>query len=125
MNNEINDLIRIISTEDKSKEATEERLVCLPGQTPNELSIEYLRAQIDRQKEDIEGLKQDRQQRKYLDMCYIRIYVPLYDCGVGHCLLLRFWHGSAIRQRYHNARHHFIGECYRHIQLCGQISFSY
>ena len=33
-------------------------------QTSSELTIDYLRAQIDRQREEIEGLKQDREQRK-------------------------------------------------------------
>ena len=64
MKGKFEDLMRILSDEGKDKEESEESRVNLLEQTSNELTIDYLRAQIDRQREEIEGLKQDREQRK-------------------------------------------------------------
>lgn len=64
MKGKFEDLMRILSDEGKDKEESEESQVNLLEQTSNELTIDYLRAQIDRQREEIEGLKQDREQRK-------------------------------------------------------------
>lgn len=64
MSKDIDELMRIFSEEDKSNEVSEESHVSLSGQAPNELTIGYLHGQIDKQNEEIEGLKQDRQQRK-------------------------------------------------------------
>ena len=47
-------------------------------QKSNELTIDYLRAQMDRQREEIEGLKQDREQRKifsYVIFGFMCIYM--------------------------------------------------
>lgn len=58
-------LTQFLSDERKQEEETEEELASLPSHIPqDEMQVEYLRAKIDRQKEEIEGLRQDRKQRK-------------------------------------------------------------
>lgn len=72
------DLMRILSDEGKDKEESEESQVNLFEQKSNELTIDYLRAQMDRQREEIEGLKQDREQRKifsYVIFGFMCIYM--------------------------------------------------
>lgn len=63
------DLMRLLSDESKAKENEEERQTTLPKQDVTVLTIEGLRAQIDKQKEEIEGIKQDREQRKVFSYC--------------------------------------------------------
>lgn len=78
MKGKFEDLMRILSDEGKDKEESEESQVNLLEQTSNELTIDYLRAQIDRQREEIEGLKQDREQRKifsYVIFGFMCIYM--------------------------------------------------
>lgn len=78
MKGKFEDLMRILSDEGKDKEESEESQVNLLEQTSNELTIDYLRAQIDRQREEIEGLKQDREQRKifsYVIFGFMYIYM--------------------------------------------------
>lgn len=59
------ELIHILSNESKVKEESEEQNITLPENTgQSDLTIEYLRTQIDRLKEDNAGIKQDRGQRK-------------------------------------------------------------
>lgn len=87
----VEDLIRLLSDENKVVEESEERRTNLPKQTPPELSMEYLRAQIDRLKEENESLKQDREQRKifsYVIFVFMCIYmlcavVAVFICGLG------------------------------------------
>lgn len=78
MKGKFEDLMRILSDEGKDKEESEESQVNLLEQTSNELTIDYLCAQIDRQREEIEGLKQDREQRKifsYVIFGFMCIYM--------------------------------------------------
>ena len=78
MKGKFEDLMRILSDEGKNKEESEESQVNLLEQKSNELTIDYLRAQIDRQREEIEGLKQDREQRKifsYVIFGFMCIYM--------------------------------------------------
>lgn len=78
MKGKFEDLMRILSDEGKDKEESEESQVNLLEQTSNELTIDYLRAQIDRQRDEIEGLKQDREQRKifsYVIFGFMCIYM--------------------------------------------------
>ncbi|WP_302447592.1 hypothetical protein [Paraprevotella clara] len=78
MKGKFEDLMRILSDEGKDKEESEESQVNLLEQKSNELTINYLRAQIDRQREEIEGLKQDREQRKifsYVIFGFMCIYM--------------------------------------------------
>lgn len=78
MKGKFEDLMRILSDEGKDKEESEESQVNLLEQTSNELTIDYLRAQMDRQREEIEGLKQDREQRKifsYVIFGFMCIYM--------------------------------------------------
>jgi hypothetical protein len=78
MKGKFEDLMRILSDEGKDKEESEESQVNLLEQKSNELTIDYLRAQIDRQREEIEGLKQDREQRKifsYVIFGFMCIYM--------------------------------------------------
>ena len=78
MKGKFEDLMRILSDEGKDKEESEESQVNLLVQKSNELTIDYLRAQIDRQREEIEGLKQDREQRKifsYVIFGFMCIYM--------------------------------------------------
>lgn len=60
------DLMSILSGENKMDETSEEEHISLPKQASSDLTIEYLRTQIDRLKEENEGLKQDRTLRKEL-----------------------------------------------------------
>ena len=57
-------LMQILSNEDKCTEVSEESIVSLPDESQADLRIKYLHTQIDRLNEEIEGLKQDRLQRK-------------------------------------------------------------
>ena len=78
MKGKFEDLMRILSDEGKDKEESEESQVNLLEQKSNELTIDYLRAQIDRQREEIAGLKQDREQRKifsYVIFGFMCIYM--------------------------------------------------
>ena len=78
MKGKFEDLMRILSDEGKDKEESEESQVNLLEQKSNELTIDYLRAEIDRQREEIEGLKQDREQRKifsYVIFGFMCIYM--------------------------------------------------
>ena len=78
MKGKFEDLMRILSDEGKDKEESEESQVNLFEQKTNELTIDYLRAQMDRQREEIEGLKQDREQRKifsYVIFGFMCIYM--------------------------------------------------
>ena len=78
MKGKFEDLMRILSDEGKDKEESEESQVNLIEQKSNELTIDYLRAQMDRQREEIEGLKQDREQRKifsYVIFGFMCIYM--------------------------------------------------
>ncbi|WP_302977121.1 hypothetical protein [Paraprevotella clara] len=78
MKGKFEDLMRILSDEGKDKEESEESQVNLFEQKSNELTIDYLRAQMDRQREEIEGLKQDREQRKifsYVIFGFMCIYM--------------------------------------------------
>lgn len=78
MKGKFENLMRILSDEGKDKEESEESQVNLFEQKSNELTIDYLRAQMDRQREEIEGLKQDREQRKifsYVIFGFMCIYM--------------------------------------------------
>ena len=78
MKGKFEDLMRILSDEGKDKEESEESQVNLFEQKSNELTIDYLRPQMDRQREEIEGLKQDREQRKifsYVIFGFMCIYM--------------------------------------------------
>ena len=80
MKGKFEDLMRILSDEGKDKEESEESQVNLFEQKSNELTIDYLRAQMDRQREEIEGLKQDREQRKifsYVIFGFMCIYMSV------------------------------------------------
>ena len=57
-------LMQILSNEDKCTEVSEESIVSLPNESQADLRIKYLHTHIDRLNEEIEGLKQDRLQRK-------------------------------------------------------------
>ena len=72
------ELMRLLSDEGKAKEESEEIETNLPGQSAPDLTIEYLRTQIAKQKEEIEGLRQDREQRKvfsYVIFGFMCIYM--------------------------------------------------
>nr|DAH77952.1 MAG TPA: hypothetical protein [Caudoviricetes sp.] len=60
----IEDIIHILSEEGKAKEEAEEKSIELPEGASSDLIIDYLHTQIEKQKEEIESLKQDRGQRK-------------------------------------------------------------
>lgn len=71
-------MMRLLSDEGKAKEESEEIGTNLPGQSAPDLTIEYLRTQITKQKEEIEGLRQDRKQRKvfsYVIFGFMCIYM--------------------------------------------------
>lgn len=95
MKGKFEELMRILSDEGKDKEEAEESRVDLPEQTSNELTTDYLRAQIERLKEEIEGLKQDRKQRKifsYVIFAFMCLYMAaslaaVYLSGRGFIIL--------------------------------------
>ena len=60
----INKLIQILSDESKPKETSEELSTNLSPHNASALATEYLRAEIDKLKEEVESLKQNRRQRK-------------------------------------------------------------
>ena len=65
MKGKFEDLMRILSDEGKDKEESEESQVNLFEQKSNELTIDYLRAQMDRQREEIEDLNKTVSNGKY------------------------------------------------------------
>lgn len=62
------DLLKLLATEDKSQEVTEEGNVSISG-APSELKVSYWKGIVEKQREEIGGLKQDRQQRKIFGYC--------------------------------------------------------
>lgn len=63
-------LLSLFVDENRPKEKSEEALVSLPAQTKKEeLQIEQLHINLERLKEENEGLKQDRKQRKIFGYC--------------------------------------------------------
>ncbi len=77
MKREFEDLMRILSDEGKDKEESEESQVNLIEQTSKELTIDYLRTQLYRSKEEIKSLRQDREQRKIFSFV-IFVFMFLY-----------------------------------------------
>lgn len=92
---DIEELIKALSDEDKTKEDSEERKTNLPKQTPSELSMEYLRTQIERLKEENESLKQDRKLRKELGE-KIYSFVVMYMFCVLFVLVLSGVQGNCF-----------------------------
>lgn len=64
----MDDLLKLLATEDKSQEVTEEGKVSLSG-VPSDMRASYWQGIVEKQREEIEGLKQDRQQRKIFGYC--------------------------------------------------------
>jgi len=63
-------LSSFLSDDIKTEEETEEALASLPKQIPQaELQVDFLRAKIDRLKEENSGITQDRKQRKTFSYC--------------------------------------------------------
>lgn len=93
MKKDIDGLISILANGDKAKDVSEEKQVSLSEQAPDGLTIEYLRTQIDRLKEEIEGLKQDREQRKIFSyvifgfMCVYMVAVLVAVYLKGFCCM--------------------------------------
>lgn len=85
------ELMRLLSDEGKAKEESEEILTNLPQHSAPDLTIEYLRTQIAKQNEEIEGLRQDRKQRKIFGYCifgFMCLYMGatitvVFMCGFG------------------------------------------
>ena len=83
-------LYEILSADNKSTEKLEELNTSI-GDKPVEKTIAYQRAVIDKMREEIEGLKQDRKQRKIFGYCifgFMCAYmaaaiVIVYFCGFG------------------------------------------
>lgn len=73
------EMVRLLSGETKTREEQEENGVKLSENRKNtELIIEYLHTQIDRLKEEIKDIEQDREQRKffgYLIFCFVCLYM--------------------------------------------------
>ena len=83
-------LYDILSADNKSTEKLEELNTSIGGK-PLEETIAYQRAVIDKMREEIEGLKQDRKQRKIFGYCifgFMCAYmaaaiVIVFFCGFG------------------------------------------
>lgn len=72
------ELLQLLAGEEKAKEESEEALTALPKQTPKDLVIDYQRTSLERLKEEIEGIKQDRKQRKifgYVIFAFMCVYM--------------------------------------------------
>lgn len=84
------DLYNILAADSKTVEKMEEENTTI-GDKPLEKTIAYQRAAIDKMREEIEGLKQDRKQRKIFGYCifgFMCAYmaaamVVIYFCGFG------------------------------------------
>lgn len=84
------ELYNILSADSKNIELSEEQSTSLKGK-PLEETISYQRVAIDKMREEIEGLKQDREQRKIFGYCifgfmcaYMVVVVALVACcGFG------------------------------------------
>lgn len=74
---EIEKLMALLSDESKIKEETEEIRTKLPKENPDTLMADFQRMKIEQLKEDIESLKQDREQRKRFSR-YIFIFMCCY-----------------------------------------------
>ena len=91
MGSNIDEQLRILSNESKSKDETDEKRTSLPQETIPLLASERLRAEIDKLNEDIENLKQDREQRKVFSLrifSFICLYMfaamtIVFLCGFG------------------------------------------
>lgn len=91
MSKESEDLLKYLAGEEKAAEESEETTVNLPEQAPKDMVIAYQRAKLDRLKEEIEGIKQDREQRKIFGyvifgfMCFymLAVLVLVYFNGFG------------------------------------------
>lgn len=80
------------SCEDKEADEKEEEIVLLNEDKVAGEAVAYQRAQVDKMKEELEGLKQDRKQRKTFSI-YLFIFTCLYMiatlivvylCGLGY-----------------------------------------
>lgn len=89
MEERVEKLMHILAEESKSREQAEEINTNLPELPSDALRIEYLRSMIDRLKEENNGLRQDREQRKifgYIIFGFMCIYmaaslVLVFLCG--------------------------------------------
>ena len=74
----IEDLINLLSDENKSKEEAEDEQINLPDESPNDLTIAYQRIKIGKLQEEVESLRQDRKQRKifgYIIFGFMCVYM--------------------------------------------------
>ena len=79
-NLDLDALINIISDDDKAKDEKEEEDTLLPEESPKQLKIDYLHTQLDKLREEVESLKQDRRQRKtfsYRIFCFMCAYMAV------------------------------------------------
>lgn len=77
-NERMEDLLLRLSDEGKAMEEAEEINTSLPSGDPKGLTITYLRGYIEKQNEEIEGIKQDREQRKifgYIIFVFMSVYM--------------------------------------------------
>lgn len=88
----IEDIINLLSDENKIKEEAEEELINLPDKSPNDLTIAYQRIKIGKLQEEVESLRQDRKQRKifgYIIFGFMCVYMAA-------SLTLVFFNGFGI-----------------------------
>lgn len=81
------ELYNILSADSKDTELAEERNTSLKGK-PLEETLSYQRVAIDKMREEIEGLKQDREQRKvfgYCIFCFMCVYMAVVIALVACC----------------------------------------
>ena len=72
------EIMSLLSSESKQREVSEEKQTSLPNEHPNDLTIAYQRTQIEKLREEVESLKQDREQRKifgYIIFGFMCVYM--------------------------------------------------
>lgn len=88
------EVVNLLSADSKQMEAAEESHVHIDSDTPD-VQIEYQRTAIEKLREEVQGLKQDREQRKvfsYSIFAFMCIYMAIamlivFLCGLGVMLL--------------------------------------
>lgn len=69
--------LNVFSCEDKDTDDKEEKKVLLNENNIASEAVSYQHAQVDKMKEELEGLKQDRKQRKTFSI-YLFVFTCLY-----------------------------------------------
>lgn len=93
MSKDSENIIQLLSGGLKVNEETEVLEIGMPDKAPTKLALRYLRGKVEMQKEEIESLKQNREQRKvfaqkiYTSVCIyfviilVLVYLIAFSCA--------------------------------------------